>query len=296
MPSTGSDTDNDANRWRGSSYRGRQRPAATSPRRAGPAIPAINLRRRWTSPTAPFRQTYWPAATKSRSSWISGLPGAAPARRSDPCSSGPWPPPMVPLSWPKSTWTTTRASPSRSACNRSRPSSPSTEGKVVDQFIGALPEPQVIAFVQKLLPALSEADTLVANGDEASLRQALELEPGHQGATEALARDPDRSGRGRRRAGPAGPRSRDAEGSHAGRPGPSDRERRERLGHRRRRGRSAAECAARPGARGRRGPPGVRRPARDPRARTIRARGRSAGRWPRASTDGPRDAVSAPHR
>jgi putative thioredoxin len=61
------------------------------------------------------------------------------------------------------------------------------EGKVVDQFIGALPEPQVNAFVQKLLPALSEADMLVAMGDEASLRQALELEPGHQGATEALA-------------------------------------------------------------------------------------------------------------
>jgi putative thioredoxin len=61
------------------------------------------------------------------------------------------------------------------------------DGKVVDQFIGALPEPQVNAFVQKLLPALSEADMLVANGDEASLRQALELEPGHQGATEALA-------------------------------------------------------------------------------------------------------------
>src|SRR5580700_10031820 len=28
------------------------------------------------------------------------------------------------------------------------------EGKVVDQFIGALPEPQVAAFVDKLLPAL----------------------------------------------------------------------------------------------------------------------------------------------
>ena len=61
-------------------------------------------------------------------------------------------------------------------------------GKVVDQFIGAVPEQQVAAFVQKLLPALSEADTLVAAGDEASLRQALELEAGHQGATEALAR------------------------------------------------------------------------------------------------------------
>jgi putative thioredoxin len=62
------------------------------------------------------------------------------------------------------------------------------DGKVVDQFIGALPEPQVVAFVQKLLPALSEADTLVANGDEASLRRALELEPGHVAATEGLAR------------------------------------------------------------------------------------------------------------
>jgi putative thioredoxin len=60
-------------------------------------------------------------------------------------------------------------------------------GKVVDQFVGALPEAQVAAFVQKLLPALSEADALAALGDEASLRQALELEPGHQEATEALA-------------------------------------------------------------------------------------------------------------
>jgi putative thioredoxin len=62
------------------------------------------------------------------------------------------------------------------------------DGKVADQFIGALPEPQVVAFVQKLLPALSEADTLAAAGDEASLRRALELEAGHQQATEALAR------------------------------------------------------------------------------------------------------------
>ena len=62
------------------------------------------------------------------------------------------------------------------------------DGKVADQFIGALPEAQVVAFVQKLLPAMSETDALVANGDEVSLRQALELEPGHQGATEALAR------------------------------------------------------------------------------------------------------------
>jgi putative thioredoxin len=62
------------------------------------------------------------------------------------------------------------------------------DGKVADQFIGALPEAQVNAFVHALLPALSEADMLVAAGDEPSLRQALELEPGHQAATEGLAR------------------------------------------------------------------------------------------------------------
>jgi putative thioredoxin len=62
------------------------------------------------------------------------------------------------------------------------------DGKVVDQFIGALPEPQVSAFVQSLLPALSEADALTEAGDETSLLRALELEPGHQKATEALAR------------------------------------------------------------------------------------------------------------
>ncbi len=61
-------------------------------------------------------------------------------------------------------------------------------GQVVDQFIGALPEAQVAAFVQRLAPSPSEADVLVAQGDEASLRRALELEPGHVAATEELAR------------------------------------------------------------------------------------------------------------
>jgi putative thioredoxin len=61
-------------------------------------------------------------------------------------------------------------------------------GQVVDQFIGALPEAQVAAFVQGLAPPPSEADLLVAQGDEASLRRALELNPGHVAATEALAR------------------------------------------------------------------------------------------------------------
>ena len=63
-----------------------------------------------------------------------------------------------------------------------------SNGQVVDQFIGAVPEAEVQAFVERLAPAPTEADNLTAAGDEASLRSALELEPGHTGAIEALAR------------------------------------------------------------------------------------------------------------
>src|SRR5580658_8981879 len=38
------------------------------------------------------------------------------------------------------------------------------DGQVVDQFIGAVPEAQITAFVQKLAPPPSEAETLVAAG------------------------------------------------------------------------------------------------------------------------------------
>ena len=70
---------------------------------------------------------------------------------------------------------------------------------MVDQFIGALPEAQVTAFVQRLAPAPSEADLLAAAGDEASLRRALELEPDHPGAIEAPGPAPRRPGRRRPR-------------------------------------------------------------------------------------------------
>ena len=53
------------------------------------------------------------------------------------------------------------------------------DGKVVDGFIGAQPEPAVRQFVEQLAPAASEADQLAAAGDEVSLRKALELEPDH---------------------------------------------------------------------------------------------------------------------
>jgi putative thioredoxin len=58
---------------------------------------------------------------------------------------------------------------------------------VVDGFIGALPEAQVREWVEKLAPQASEAEQLVALGDEASLRQALTLEPDHAGAIVGLA-------------------------------------------------------------------------------------------------------------
>lgn len=62
------------------------------------------------------------------------------------------------------------------------------DGKGVDGFIGAQSEAKVAAFVAKLVPEVSEVDLLLAAGDEASLRKALELAPGHPGASYALAK------------------------------------------------------------------------------------------------------------
>jgi putative thioredoxin len=59
--------------------------------------------------------------------------------------------------------------------------------RVVDSFIGAVPEGTVREFVARLAPPPSEADRLAARGDEASLRQALELDPAHPEAVVALA-------------------------------------------------------------------------------------------------------------
>jgi putative thioredoxin len=61
------------------------------------------------------------------------------------------------------------------------------DGKVIDGFIGALPEKGVAEFVSRLAPAETEADRLVAAGDEESLRKVLEDEPDHEAAVIALA-------------------------------------------------------------------------------------------------------------
>jgi putative thioredoxin len=60
-----------------------------------------------------------------------------------------------------------------------------SDGRVVDEFVGALPRPQVEAFFDALVP--SEADQLVAVGDEESLKRAIELDPRRADARVALA-------------------------------------------------------------------------------------------------------------
>ncbi len=62
-------------------------------------------------------------------------------------------------------------------------------GQVVDGFLGAYPEHVVEQFVRNLLPSEHEQHlaNLIAAGDEASLRSALEIEPGNEDAVVALA-------------------------------------------------------------------------------------------------------------
>jgi len=59
--------------------------------------------------------------------------------------------------------------------------------KVVDSFIGALPEPAVRQFIDTLRPLQSDVQRLIVAGDEASLRKAVELEPANEQAIVALA-------------------------------------------------------------------------------------------------------------
>jgi putative thioredoxin len=63
------------------------------------------------------------------------------------------------------------------------------DGKVVDGFVGAQPEAPVRQFIEKLLPSAEDEKVaqLVAAGDEASLRNALDLRHDHPEAVVALA-------------------------------------------------------------------------------------------------------------
>jgi putative thioredoxin len=62
------------------------------------------------------------------------------------------------------------------------------DGRPVDAFLGAIPESEVTQFVERLLPTKEESEvaSLLAAGDEASLRQVLEAEPGNADAIVAL--------------------------------------------------------------------------------------------------------------
>jgi putative thioredoxin len=61
------------------------------------------------------------------------------------------------------------------------------DGRVVDEFTGAIPPPEVERFFDRLVP--SEADELAARtDDETALRRALELDPRHKEAATALAK------------------------------------------------------------------------------------------------------------
>jgi putative thioredoxin len=60
------------------------------------------------------------------------------------------------------------------------------DGKVVAEFIGAVPPARIEAFLNEIVP--SEADRLVESGDEESLRKALELDPRHAQAAVGLSR------------------------------------------------------------------------------------------------------------
>jgi putative thioredoxin len=63
------------------------------------------------------------------------------------------------------------------------------DGQVVDGFVGAYPEHEVQRFVDRLLPTQEQSQIaqLLAAGDQLSLRQALQLEPGNEDVIVALA-------------------------------------------------------------------------------------------------------------
>lgn len=64
------------------------------------------------------------------------------------------------------------------------------DGKMVDEFTGALPPAQIEAFLDRIVPNEAElaAKAAVESGDESALRQAIESDPRNAEAVAALAR------------------------------------------------------------------------------------------------------------
>ena len=63
------------------------------------------------------------------------------------------------------------------------------DGQVVDGFMGALPEHEVRQFVERLLPTAEDdmVASMLAMGDEGSLRAVLEIDPANEDAIVGLA-------------------------------------------------------------------------------------------------------------
>ena len=143
-----------------------------------------------TSPTPPSRPRCSSAPSR-RPSWSTcGRRGAVRAARSARSSSRWSTRPRARSCWPRSTSTRTRQS-RRPFQVQSIPAVYALkDGKVVDRFIGAQPEAGG-AGVRRVAccPASRRTrwPTCSAEGDEASLRQALELEPDNEPAIVALA-------------------------------------------------------------------------------------------------------------
>jgi putative thioredoxin len=60
------------------------------------------------------------------------------------------------------------------------------DGRIADEFTGAIPPAQIGSFLDRLVP--SPAEELAEAGDEESLRRALELDANHAGAAARLGR------------------------------------------------------------------------------------------------------------
>ena len=240
MPSGASDTATDANRCRATRFGPACRPSpgllGPTP---GPPPPVLRAGQPVASGPMDVTDETFQADVLARSATVPGrrrpvgARGAGRARRSARCSRRRWRTPGVRSSWPRSTSTTTRGSPRRSRCSRSRPSSPSATARWSTSSSARCPRRRSTAFVQRLAPAPSEADSWPRRATRRSLRRALELEPDHAGGHRGPGPHAHRPGRGRRGTGRSCSAARDRGRPRAGRRGPPPRGGGRRLGDRR---------------------------------------------------------------
>ena len=242
MPSGAPDTGPDANRW-----------AAGPPDATGPAgTPPAGLRdasrtdgtspaqplasdARWTSPTRHSKTRSWPAAPRCRSWSTCGRPGAGRARRSGRCSRRRSPTPTAPSRSPRSTSTRTPGSPRPSRSSRSRPSSRSATARSWTSSSAPSPRRRWRRSSSASRRPRARPTTSWPPATRRRCASALELEPDHAGAIEALARLLIDRGDAAEALALLAAHARDRGDPAPGRRGPPPRGRRRRLRDRRRR-------------------------------------------------------------